>query len=127
AKVNGLSDALDFSWTIGAERLAPFEHGGRRGTVGEVSSYMRYDAPLFDEALAPPLFLGYGYYNTSAHFLWTGDCTRRLEGAHVEYFRRSCNLIGIKVGPSMVDSDLAERLDGEGGPPISHHWTRTRA
>ena len=41
------------------------------------------------------------HYNTSAHFLWIGDRTRQLDGAHVEYFRGIRNPIGIKVGPSM--------------------------
>jgi 3-deoxy-7-phosphoheptulonate synthase len=27
------------------------------------------------------------YYNLGAHFLWIGDRTRQLDGAHVEYFK----------------------------------------
>ena len=51
------------------------------------------------------------YYNTAAHFLWIGDRTRSLTGAHVEYFRGIRNPIGIKVGPSMQDEELVELLD----------------
>jgi len=51
------------------------------------------------------------YYNTSAHFLWIGDRTRQLDGAHVEYFRGIRNPIGIKVGPSMGDDELIKLLD----------------
>jgi len=51
------------------------------------------------------------YYNTSAHFLWIGDRTRQLDGAHVEYFRGIRNPIGIKVGPSMKDEELVKLLD----------------
>jgi len=51
------------------------------------------------------------FYNTSAHFLWIGDRTRQLTGAHVEYFRGVRNPIGIKVGPSMQGSELVELLD----------------
>lgn len=54
-----------------------------------------------------------GAYNTSAHFLWVGDRTRQLAGAHVEYFRGIRNPIGIKVGPSMNAEELVELLDGE--------------
>ena len=54
---------------------------------------------------------GKGWYNTSAHFLWIGDRTRQIDGAHVEYFRGLENPIGIKVGPSMKDSELIELLD----------------
>ncbi len=52
-----------------------------------------------------------GWYNTSAHFLWIGDRTRALDGAHVEYFRGLANPIGIKVGPSMSSDELTTLLD----------------
>ncbi|PVU90740.1 hypothetical protein BB561_004739 [Smittium simulii] len=51
------------------------------------------------------------YYNTSAHFLWIGDRTRQLDGAHIEYFRGIRNPIGIKVGPSMESDELIRILD----------------
>ncbi|MCJ1287444.1 Aromatic/aminoadipate aminotransferase 1 [Xylographa opegraphella] len=54
---------------------------------------------------------GKGWYNTSAHFLWIGDRTRQLDGAHVEYFRGLENPIGIKVGPSMEGDELVKLLD----------------
>lgn len=53
------------------------------------------------------------FYNTSAHFLWIGDRTRQLDGAHVEYFRGIRNPIGIKVGPSMGREELIRLLDSE--------------
>lgn len=52
-----------------------------------------------------------GWYNTSAHFLWIGDRTRQINGAHVEYFRGLENPIGIKVGPSMKAEELIALLD----------------
>jgi len=52
------------------------------------------------------------HYNTGAHFLWIGDRTRQLTGAHVEYFRGIRNPIGIKVGPSMGADELRRVLDG---------------
>ncbi len=45
------------------------------------------------------------YYNLSTHFLWLGDRTCQLGGAHVEYLRGIDNPIGIKIGP---DADPAE-------------------
>ena len=51
------------------------------------------------------------YYNTSTHFIWVGDRTRQITGAHVEYFRGIANPIGIKVGPSMTATELTEILD----------------
>lgn len=50
------------------------------------------------------------YYNTSAHFLWIGDRTRQIDGAHVEFFRGIANPIGVKVGPTTPTSDLLELL-----------------
>jgi 3-deoxy-7-phosphoheptulonate synthase len=51
------------------------------------------------------------WYNGSAHFVWIGDKTGQLEGAHVEYFRGLENPIGIKVGPSMEANELIQLLD----------------
>lgn len=53
---------------------------------------------------------GRAYYNTSAHFLWIGDRTRQIDGAHVEYFRGIENPIGVKVGPTTSASDLLALL-----------------
>ena len=53
------------------------------------------------------------YYNTSAHFLWIGDRTRQLTGAHVEYFRGVRNPIGVKVGPTMQADEVVRLLDSE--------------
>jgi len=53
------------------------------------------------------------FYNTSAHFLWIGDRTRQVDGAHVEYFRGIRNPIGIKVGPTMANEELVQLLDSE--------------
>ena len=52
-----------------------------------------------------------GYFATSAHFLWIGDRTRQLDGAHVEFFRGIQNPIGIKVGPSMQATELVNLLN----------------
>lgn len=53
------------------------------------------------------------HYNVGAHFLWIGDRTRQLTGAHVEYFRGIRNPIGIKVGPSMAVDEVVRLLDSE--------------
>lgn len=53
---------------------------------------------------------GKAYYNTSAHFLWVGDRTRQIDGAHIEYFRGIENPIGVKIGPTTSTSDLIALL-----------------
>lgn len=49
--------------------------------------------------------------NTSAHFLWIGERTRQLDGAHVDYFSRIRNPIGVKLGPSTSIDDMERLID----------------
>ena len=58
-------------------------------------------------------------YNTSAHFLWIGERTRDLDGAHVDYFSRIRNPIGVKLGPTTTPDTvhrLIDKLDPEREP-----------
>lgn len=48
-------------------------------------------------------------YNTSAHFVWIGERTRDLDGAHIDFFSRISNPIGIKLGPATTP-DMVHRL-----------------
>ncbi|CAB4633157.1 unannotated protein [freshwater metagenome] len=48
-------------------------------------------------------------YNTSAHFVWVGERTRELSGAHIDFFSRISNPIGVKLGPSTTP-DMVQRL-----------------
>jgi 3-deoxy-7-phosphoheptulonate synthase len=53
-------------------------------------------------------------YATSGHFLWVGERTRQIDGAHVDFMSRIRNPIGVKLGPSTEVSDvmaLIEKLD----------------
>jgi 3-deoxy-7-phosphoheptulonate synthase len=50
-------------------------------------------------------------YNTSAHFLWVGERTRDLDGAHIDYFSRVRNPIGVKLGPSTTPAVMRELID----------------
>ncbi len=59
-------------------------------------------------------------YDVSGHFVWIGERTRQLDGAHVELLRHIQNPIGVKLGPTTTPDDalaLAERLnpDNEAG------------
>lgn len=49
-----------------------------------------------------------GFMNLGAHFLWIGDRTRQIDGAHIEYFRGIVNPVGLKVGPSITVDELVE-------------------
>jgi 3-deoxy-7-phosphoheptulonate synthase len=49
-------------------------------------------------------------YNTSGHFVWIGERTRDLDGAHIDYFSRIRNPIGIKLGPATTPDDALAYL-----------------
>ena len=58
-------------------------------------------------------------YDVSAHFLWIGERTRDLDGAHIEFARHLRNPIGVKLGPDATPQDalsLIERLDPDHEP-----------
>jgi 3-deoxy-7-phosphoheptulonate synthase len=58
-------------------------------------------------------------YASSAHFLWVGDRTRDIDGAHVEFLRGISNPVGIKVSASMTGPQLTAliaRLNPENVP-----------
>ncbi len=59
-------------------------------------------------------------YDVSGHFVWIGERTRQLGGAHVELLSQISNPIGVKLGPTTSADDaiaLAGRLnpDNEAG------------
>ncbi|WP_199565209.1 class II 3-deoxy-7-phosphoheptulonate synthase [Spongiactinospora rosea] len=58
-------------------------------------------------------------YDVSAHMVWIGERTRHLDGAHVEFFSRIRNPIGVKLGPTTSAEDalaLIERLNPDNEP-----------
>ena len=58
-------------------------------------------------------------YDVSGHFVWIGDRTRQLDGAHVELLRHIANPIGVKLGPTSTPDDaiaLYERLNPDRVP-----------
>ncbi|PPB50254.1 3-deoxy-7-phosphoheptulonate synthase class II [Arthrobacter pityocampae] len=50
-------------------------------------------------------------YDTSAHFLWIGERTREIDGAHVDFLSRVRNPIGVKLGPSTSGDDALALID----------------
>ncbi|KAL3514195.1 hypothetical protein ACH5RR_026912 [Cinchona calisaya] len=51
------------------------------------------------------------YYDCSAHFLWVGERTRQLDGAHVEFLRGVANPLGIKVSDKMNPTELVKLIE----------------
>jgi 3-deoxy-7-phosphoheptulonate synthase len=58
-------------------------------------------------------------YDVSAHMVWIGERTRQLDGAHVDFFARIRNPIGVKLGPTTtpdVALALVEQLNPDNEP-----------
>ncbi|SIS20718.1 3-deoxy-D-arabinoheptulosonate-7-phosphate synthase [Williamsia sterculiae] len=58
-------------------------------------------------------------YDLSAHFLWIGDRTRQLDGAHIALAKLISNPIGLKIGPSTSPElavEYVEALDPDNVP-----------
>jgi 3-deoxy-7-phosphoheptulonate synthase len=58
-------------------------------------------------------------YDLSSHFLWVGDRTRQLDGAHVAFAALLANPVGVKIGPSTTPElavEYVERLNPYGIP-----------
>lgn len=50
-------------------------------------------------------------YATSGHFLWVGERTRAIDGAHIDFMSRIRNPIGVKLGPTTEVSDVMALID----------------
>jgi len=81
--------------------------------VSETDFYTSHEALLlpYEQALTRVDSLTGQWYDCSAHFLWIGDRTRQLDGAHVEFLRGVENPIGLKCGPSLDPDDLLRLIE----------------
>ncbi|MEZ0338437.1 class II 3-deoxy-7-phosphoheptulonate synthase [Mycobacterium sp. pV006] len=58
-------------------------------------------------------------YDLSAHYLWIGERTRQLDGAHIAFAEVIANPIGVKIGPTTSPElavEYVERLDPHNVP-----------
>ncbi len=98
--------ALDFMKAIGAESEELHRvnfHSSHEALV------LEYEHALtrIDSRTGTP-------YDVSGHFLWIGERTRQLDGAHVEFLSRVRNPIGVKLGPTASPDEavaLADKLN----------------
>jgi 3-deoxy-7-phosphoheptulonate synthase len=80
----------------------------RQEQLHQVDLWTSHEGLLLDyeEALTRRDSLTGRWYDCSAHMLWIGDRTRRLDGAHVEFFSGVENPIGVKLGPTATPEDV---------------------
>jgi 3-deoxy-7-phosphoheptulonate synthase len=96
-----ISDALSFMEACG---INP-DTNRRLKTVNFYTSHEALLLP-FEEAMTRVDSTTGEYHDTSAHFVWIGDRTRQLDGAHVEFCRGIKNPVGLKCGPTLKTDEL---------------------
>ena len=111
---NEIGRALRFMQAIGIDL-------GDERSIHEVDVWTSHEALLLDyeEPLVRKDSTTGDWYACSGHFLWVGERTRQLDGAHVEFLSGLHNPVGAKVGPSMTPDELvslAEKLNPERVP-----------
>ena len=87
--------------------------GAEPAVLRTVELYSSHEALLLDyeQALTRQDSRTGRLYDTSAHFLWIGERTRALDGAHVEFARSVANPIGLKVGPGASPAELLALIE----------------
>ncbi|HKT58395.1 MAG TPA: 3-deoxy-7-phosphoheptulonate synthase class II [Microbacterium sp.] len=114
-RYEGLASEIDRAIKFMAAAGADFEELKRVDFyTGHEGLLMDYERPMtrIDSRTGLP-------YNTSGHFLWIGERTRDLDGAHIDYFAQIRNPIGVKLGPTTSpDTALAliDKLDPQREP-----------
>jgi len=86
---------------------------GNTAQIRETEFYTSHECLLlpYEQALTRIDSTTGDWYGCSANFLWIGDRTRQVDGAHVEFLRGVKNPIGIKVGPSTPPDDLLRLIE----------------
>ncbi|NNF55190.1 MAG: 3-deoxy-7-phosphoheptulonate synthase class II [Acidimicrobiales bacterium] len=89
--------------------------------IHEADFFTSHEALIlqYEEALTRKDSLTGDWYNCSAHMVWIGERTRKLDGAHVEFFRGIHNPIGCKIGPTATPDEvvaLCDALDPDRSP-----------
>ncbi|MBT8226923.1 MAG: 3-deoxy-7-phosphoheptulonate synthase class II [Dactylosporangium sp.] len=84
-----------------------------------VTLYCSHEALALEYERALTRFAGGRPYGLSGHFLWIGERTRQIDGAHVDFLSRIANPIGVKIGPTTAPEqaiELCERLNPDNIP-----------
>jgi 3-deoxy-7-phosphoheptulonate synthase len=101
--------ALQFMAACGFELAA-------EARLHQVDFWTSHEALIlqYEEALTRQDSLSGDWVDCSAHMLWVGERTRRLDGAHLEFLSGVINPLGAKVGPAATPEEvvgLCDRLD----------------
>eukprot|EP00894_Picocystis_sp_ML_P003898 jgi/Pico_ML_1/54415/g469.t1 len=81
-------------------------------TMNSTEFYTSHEALLmeYEEALTRQDSTTGLWYDCSAHFLWCGERTRQLDGAHIEFLKGVANPLGVKVSHKIDPSELVSMI-----------------
>ncbi|MDQ3766601.1 MAG: 3-deoxy-7-phosphoheptulonate synthase class II [Actinomycetota bacterium] len=82
-------------------------------SLHEVDFYISHEALLlgYEEALTRQDSLTGDWYDCSAHLLWIGERTRRIDGAHVAFLSGVKNPIACKLSAAVTPDDVMRLCD----------------
>ena len=102
---NEIGRALRFMQAIGIDL-------GDEHTIHQVDVWTSHEALLLDyeEPLVRRDSTTGDWYACSAHFLWVGERTRQLDGAHVAFLAGVENPVGVKIGPTATADEVVGTL-----------------
>ena len=111
AMAKEIGRALDFMKSAGIEHDA----------ITRVDFYSSHEALILDyeRALARIDSRTDLAYAVSAHFIWIGERTRQIDGAHIDFASKVMNPIGVKLGPKTSPDeveDLIKKLNPDNEP-----------
>jgi 3-deoxy-7-phosphoheptulonate synthase len=84
-----------------------------------VTLYCSHEALALEYDRALTRVSGGRAYGLSGHFLWIGERTRQIDGAHIDFASRIANPIGVKLGPTATPEqamELCEKLNPDNVP-----------
>ncbi len=93
--------------------------GVHDAALDSVELYAGHEALILDYERALTRVEEGRAYDLSGHFVWVGERTRQMDGAHLDFVSRIANPIGVKLGPSTSPefaAELVERLDPDATP-----------
>jgi 3-deoxy-7-phosphoheptulonate synthase len=102
AMAKEIGRALDFMKSAGIEHEA----------IKTVDFYSSHEALIleYEHALTRIDSRSDLPYAVSAHFLWIGERTRAINGAHIDFASKVKNPIGVKIGPACTPDEIEELI-----------------
>ncbi len=102
AMAKEIGRALDFMRSAGVDP-APFK---------KVDFYSSHEALIlaYEKALTRIDSRTGLAYDVSAHFVWVGERTRQIDGAHLDFAAKIRNPIGVKIGPKSTAEEVLQLI-----------------